>query len=51
MVYGNTAIVFMVTSVVACVLGLAFAGMYWLNRSVDRSAGSPITPSPRNETG
>ncbi len=35
MEYGNTAIVFMVISVVLCVLGLAFVGTYYLNKAVD----------------
>jgi len=39
MEYGNTAVVLMVISVVLCVLGLGFAGIYCLNRSVDRSTG------------
>ena len=38
MVYGNTAVVFMVISVVLCVLGLAFVAMYYLNKAVDQSA-------------
>ena len=38
MVYGNIAVVFMVVAVVTCVLGLAFAGTYYLNRAVDRDA-------------
>jgi len=37
-VYGNTAIVFMVISVVLSVLGLAFVATYYLNKAVDRSA-------------
>jgi hypothetical protein len=36
MTYGNAAVVLMVLSVVSCVLGVAFAGIYYLNRSVDR---------------
>jgi hypothetical protein len=51
MVYGNTAIVFMVISVVVCVLGLAFAGTYFLNKAVDRSAGSPATRTAHGEAG
>jgi hypothetical protein len=51
MVYGNTAIVFMVISVVVCVLGLAFAGTYFLNKVVDRSAGSPATLAPHDQAG
>ena len=35
MVYGNTAIIFMVIAVVLGVLGLAFVGAYYLNKSVD----------------
>jgi hypothetical protein len=38
MVYGNTAVVLMVIAVVAVVVGLAFVGMYYLNRDVDQSA-------------
>ena len=38
MVYGNTVVVFMVIAVVSCVLGLAFVGMYYLNKAVDQSA-------------
>jgi hypothetical protein len=37
MEYGNTAIIFMVIAVVACVLGLTFFAVYCLNRSVDRN--------------
>jgi hypothetical protein len=36
--YGNTAIIFMVIAVVIGVLGLAFVGTYYLNKSVDRGA-------------
>jgi len=36
--YENTAVVFMVVAVVACVLGAAFAGLYYLNKSVDRGS-------------
>jgi hypothetical protein len=35
MVYGNPTIIFMVVLVVTVVLGLAFAGMYYLNKAVD----------------
>jgi hypothetical protein len=38
MEYGNTAIIFMVIAVVACALGLAFFGVYCLNKFVDRNA-------------
>jgi len=38
MVYSNTAVVLMVIAVVAVVLGLAFVGMYCLNKDVDQSA-------------
>jgi hypothetical protein len=38
MVYGNTAIVFMVIAVVACVLGLVVLGTYYLNKAVDHGA-------------
>jgi len=37
MAYGNAAVVFMVVSVVLCVLGLAFAGTYYLNKAVDQN--------------
>jgi hypothetical protein len=40
MEYGNTAVVFMVIAVVAVVLALAFVGMYWLNKTVERNAHS-----------
>ena len=36
MEYGNAAIVFVVVFVVLAVLG--FAGLYWLNKTVDGSA-------------
>ena len=35
---GNTAIIFMVLAVVACVLGLTFFAVYYLNKIVDRNA-------------
>jgi hypothetical protein len=35
--YGNVAVIFMVISVVACVVGIAFVGTYYLNKAVDRS--------------
>ena len=38
MEYGNAAIIFMVIAVVACVLGLTFFGVYYLNKIVDRNA-------------
>ena len=38
MEYGNTAIIFMVIAVVACVLGLTFFGVYYLNKTVDQNA-------------
>src|SRR5215467_6968414 len=38
MEYGNGAIIFMVIAVVACVLGLAFFGAYYLNKIVDQNA-------------
>ena len=38
MEYSNVAIIFMVVSVVLAVLALAFAGLYWLNKTVDESA-------------
>jgi len=38
MEYGNTAIIFMVIAVVACVLGLTFFGVYYLNKIVDQNA-------------
>jgi hypothetical protein len=36
--YGNTAVIFMVIAVVLGVLGLAFVGTYYLNKSVDPAA-------------
>ena len=39
MVYGNTAVVFMVIAVVLVVVGLAFVGTYYLNKAVDQNAG------------
>ncbi len=39
MVYGNVAVFFMVISVVTCVLGIAFVGMYYLNKAVDQNDG------------
>jgi len=36
--YGNTAIIFMVITVVACVLALTFFAVYCLNKIVDRNA-------------
>jgi hypothetical protein len=36
MVYSNTVVVFTVIAVVIVVLGIAFAGTYFLNRSVNR---------------
>jgi hypothetical protein len=47
MEYGNTAIIFMVIAVVACVLGLTFFGVYCLNKIVDqntREGGSMRQP-------
>ena len=41
MVYGNTAVVFMVIAVVAVVVGLAFGGTYYLNKCVDRAPAGP----------
>jgi hypothetical protein len=38
MEYGNTAVVFMVVGLSAVVLALAFFGMYYLNKAVDRNA-------------
>lgn len=37
MAYGNITVIFMVISVVACVVGVAFAGTYYLNKVVDQS--------------
>jgi uncharacterized membrane protein YtjA (UPF0391 family) len=37
MLHGNTAVVFMVIAVVSCVLGLTFAGLYFLNKAVNES--------------
>jgi hypothetical protein len=36
--YGNTAIIVMVLAVVACVLGLTFFAVYYLNKIVDQNA-------------
>jgi uncharacterized membrane protein YtjA (UPF0391 family) len=43
MLHGNTAVVFMVIAVVSGVLGLAFAGLYYLNKAVNNAgrAGAP----------
>jgi hypothetical protein len=38
MEYSNVAIIFMVVSVVLAVLALAFAGLYGLNKTVDKRA-------------
>jgi hypothetical protein len=38
MEYSNTAVLLMVVAVAAVVLGLVFAGTYWLNRVVDENA-------------
>jgi hypothetical protein len=38
MVHGNTAVILMVIAVVAVVVGLAFVGMYYLNKAVDQNA-------------
>ena len=38
MEYGNTAVIFMVLAVVACVLGLTYVGTYFLNKDVDQNA-------------
>jgi hypothetical protein len=35
---GNLDVILMVISVVICVLGLAFVGLYYLNKSVDQNA-------------
>jgi predicted Na+-dependent transporter len=35
---GNTAVVLMVVALVAVMLGAVFAGTYYLNKAVDRSA-------------
>jgi hypothetical protein len=43
MVYGNTAVVFMVISVVGFVLGMVFLATYCLNKAVDRSTSAPAT--------
>jgi hypothetical protein len=37
MLHGNAAVVFMVIAVVSCVLGLAFAGLYYLNKAVNEN--------------
>ena len=36
--YGNPAIIVMVIAVVACVLGLTFFAVYYLNKIVDQNA-------------
>jgi hypothetical protein len=38
MEYDNTAIILMVIAVVACVLGLTFFAVYYLNKTVDQNA-------------
>jgi len=38
MEYDNTAIILMVIAVVACVLGLTFFAVYYLNKIVDQNA-------------
>jgi hypothetical protein len=43
MSYGNITVIFMVVAVVACVVGLACVGTYFLNRVAnrgERAAGS-----------
>ncbi len=35
----NLDVIFMVIALVACVIGLVSFGTYYLNRSLDRSAG------------
>jgi hypothetical protein len=35
----NMDVILMVISVVSCVIGLVLFGTYYLNRSLDRSAG------------
>jgi hypothetical protein len=40
MVYGNTAIILMVIAVVVVVLGIVCAGVYCLNKSVNRTVAS-----------
>jgi type IV secretory pathway VirB2 component (pilin) len=40
MVYGNTAVVFMVLAVVAVGLAITFAGTYFLNKAVDQTPES-----------
>jgi hypothetical protein len=37
---GNLDVIFMVISVVLVVLGLAYVGLYYLNKSVDQTAAS-----------
>ena len=34
----NLDVILMVISLVACVLGLAFVGMYFLNKAVDQNS-------------
>jgi hypothetical protein len=36
MVYSNTVVVIAVIAVVICVVGIAFAGTYFLNKSVNQ---------------
>jgi hypothetical protein len=35
----NIDVILMVIVVVSCVIGLVLFGTYWLNKSLDRSAG------------
>jgi hypothetical protein len=36
MAYGNITVVFMVISVASCVLGIAFAAIYFLDKAVNQ---------------
>ena len=39
MLEGNPAVIFMVIAVVSAVLGLAFLGLYCLNKAVNQGGG------------
>jgi hypothetical protein len=46
MEFGNTAVVFMVLAVVLLVLSIAFTGLYFLNRMVDRNGKPSVLDNP-----
>jgi hypothetical protein len=49
MLYGNAAVVVIVISLVFCVLGLVFGGLYFLDKAVDPGAtgdGEERKPAP-----